>query len=626
MDVSVLVSVFNSGPYIEPCIAGLLGQTMPADRFEMIFIDDGSTDKTPARLDELAAAHPNVIVRHEPPSGWAGRPRNVALDIAQGDYVFFSDHDDWLSEEALERMVSYARETNADVLAPRIVGHKRASPTTLFECNRPNVSMLDAPLQFGLAPHKLFRRAFLLEHKLRYPEGRRYEDQVFVMEAYLLAERIAVLADYPCYHHFRIPGDTSVAFQVPEPEPHVRYVAEVIDAVEAHTEPGELRDLALQRPFGTELLGRLAPRWFDAKPESYQRGLVEHVSRLLNERFTVEYAETYGVIMRTRAAAARAGDYASVKGLSDRVRGLKCRAELLGVRRHEGGWQVELEASFVFEDGSPVSLTPAGGSAWSTDPRLLAPGISTRPDTTDELLSSWAMAEVLGKNSEVNWTVPTYLRSQLVAIDGAVDAHRLVIRGTARLDPTRLACGNPLDPDSWNVRVRMYAFGVSLTTRLCAAEASGPTPRPVVTGAPAMLTTLAVKGRDHHVNLRVDRADPAAASAVLEHAATDVELVDEELVVGVDLDMAPSTEPLPMQLRLPGSGKPPIRLEAVLMPSPSGAVLRVNMKPPALRAVPAGRYPLVIASDPPARLGAFVVVTKTGHASRAGVAKRPAED
>ena len=80
--VSVIVPVFDPGSDIDDCIDSLLHQTLPASELELIFVDDGSTDGTPARLDALAAEHRHVRVEHIPNSGWPGRPRNIGLDIA----------------------------------------------------------------------------------------------------------------------------------------------------------------------------------------------------------------------------------------------------------------------------------------------------------------------------------------------------------------------------------------------------------------------------------------------------------------------------------------------------------------------------------------------------------------
>ena len=192
MKVSVVVPVFNPGRDIDDCIRTLLGQSLPDDEYEVIFVDDGSTDATPARLDALAAEHANVHVEHIPNSGWPGRPRNLGTDRARGDYVLYVDNDDYLGEEALERMHATAVRDDADIVIGKVVGHGKSVPRNLFRRNRTGVDLQWEALIWLLTPHKLFRRAFLDAHDLRFPEGRRrLEDHVFLMQAYF--ERAAHL-------------------------------------------------------------------------------------------------------------------------------------------------------------------------------------------------------------------------------------------------------------------------------------------------------------------------------------------------------------------------------------------------------------------------------------------------
>jgi cellulose synthase/poly-beta-1,6-N-acetylglucosamine synthase-like glycosyltransferase len=87
--VSVIVPVYNVEAYLRECLDSVVGQTLGFDRIELIAIDDGSTDGSGRMLDAYAARCP-MTVRHEPNSGGAGRPRNVGLDLATGQYVFFS--------------------------------------------------------------------------------------------------------------------------------------------------------------------------------------------------------------------------------------------------------------------------------------------------------------------------------------------------------------------------------------------------------------------------------------------------------------------------------------------------------------------------------------------------------
>jgi len=195
--VSVVVPVYNPGHDIDDCIRTLLDQSLPADEYEVIFVDDGSTDATPARLDALAAEHANVRVEHIPNSGWPGRPRNVGVELSRGEFVYFVDNDDWLGQQALERMHAMAVRDEADIVIGKVVGHGKSVPRNLFRRNRTGVDLHWEPLVWLLTPHKLWRRSFLDAHDLRFPEGRRrLEDHVLVMRAYFAEPRISVLAVY----------------------------------------------------------------------------------------------------------------------------------------------------------------------------------------------------------------------------------------------------------------------------------------------------------------------------------------------------------------------------------------------------------------------------------------------
>src|SRR4051812_24120626 len=94
--LSVIVPVYNPGVNIDDCVRTLLDQSLPSSAYEVIFVDDGSTDGTAERLDLLASAHPHVRAVHISNSGWPGRPRNVGIELARGDYLLFVDNDDWL--------------------------------------------------------------------------------------------------------------------------------------------------------------------------------------------------------------------------------------------------------------------------------------------------------------------------------------------------------------------------------------------------------------------------------------------------------------------------------------------------------------------------------------------------
>ncbi len=234
--VSVIVPVYNPGAYIEDCVSSLLRQSLPADEYELIFVDDGSTDDTPARLDELAAEDPRVTVVHQENSGWSGKPRNVGIAAARGEYVMFVDNDDHLGDEALERMHDYGVAHDADVVVGKMAGQGRGVPVELFRRNHPRATLESAPLIDSLTPHKMFRRAFLDRIGLRFPEGRRrLEDHVFVTEAFLRAANVSVLSDYVCYYHVRRDDAANAGFQRFDPVGYFKNLREALDVVERYT-------------------------------------------------------------------------------------------------------------------------------------------------------------------------------------------------------------------------------------------------------------------------------------------------------------------------------------------------------------------------------------------------------
>lgn len=143
--VSVVVPAYNCGPHIEKLAASLLRQSLPADEFEAIFVDDGSTDDTAKRLDRLAAEHPHITVLHIENSGWPSRPRNLGVDHARGEYVFFADDDDWFADEALERLYACAKANDADIVVGKMAGYGRPVPRELFRKNRFDATLDNSP-------------------------------------------------------------------------------------------------------------------------------------------------------------------------------------------------------------------------------------------------------------------------------------------------------------------------------------------------------------------------------------------------------------------------------------------------------------------------------------------------
>lgn len=417
--VSVIVPVYNPGENISECIASLLDQSLAPTDYEAIFVDDGSTDGTGERLDALAAEHPHVRVEHIPNSGWPGRPRNVGLDLAKGEFVYFADNDDWLGPEALERMHAMAIADDADVVVGRVVGHGKYVPPGLFGENLHGVSLRDAPLVGLLSPHKLFRRSFLDEHGLRFPEGRRrLEDHVFVLRAYFATERVSVLADYPCYHWMRRGSDNASSGTPWDPVAYYAAVREVLDIVDEHTEPGEFRDRLYLRWYRAKTLGRVggSRSALTTRSPEWQRAAFAEVRSIVLERFPERLDALLPLSERRRAAHVRAGDFDALLAQAAYEKGLRARATLTGSRRE--GDRVVIAASLRLRaDGEPLALDPE--------------------EAQDALGGAWAQLLVRSTQSKSQDVLPAVTTPRL-------EGGEVVLDLEATLDPRTAAAGAPL--------------------------------------------------------------------------------------------------------------------------------------------------------------------------------------
>ncbi|QAY60622.1 glycosyltransferase [Microbacterium protaetiae] len=304
--VSVVVPVYNPGGYVEPLLNSLDRQTLPVDEFEAIFVDDGSTDGTADVLDEWASTRPHVRVIHQENHGWPGQPRNVGIDRARGTYVQFVDQDDWLGDEALERLTAYGDANGSDVVVGKMKGIRRSVPTTIFTRSYPRAEIGVAPVQDSQTPHKMFRRSFLDAIGLRFPEGkRRLEDHLFVTTAYLRADVISVYSDYDCYFHISRDDGGNAGFRSYSPTDYYRNLEDVLDVIDEYLPSGPKKDKFLERWIRTELVGRLRHRSIRQLPRERRSAFFTEISRILRDRIPDSAIRAAHMPLRLPAAIAR---------------------------------------------------------------------------------------------------------------------------------------------------------------------------------------------------------------------------------------------------------------------------------------------------------------------------------
>lgn len=222
-DISVIVPVYNVEPYLPLCLDSVLGQRF-AGTIEVIIVDDGSPDGSPAICDRYAAAEERVRVIHKRNQG-LGPARNSGIEIARGRWLCFLDSDDYLEVDALQRLYDLAEENNLDIV--RATRNVFTEPGK-FDCERKGTELevyegrdllrhialcyfsqpggaADEALDLeGSAWGALYRREIFFPHGIRFVSERELvsEDFIFNYESTLRVSRIGKIRDTLLHYRY----------------------------------------------------------------------------------------------------------------------------------------------------------------------------------------------------------------------------------------------------------------------------------------------------------------------------------------------------------------------------------------------------------------------------------------
>ncbi|GAB3975245.1 glycosyltransferase family 2 protein [Plantactinospora veratri] len=307
-DVSVVVAVYNTMPYLTKCLNSLVRQSIGRDRMEIVAVDDGSTDGSGRELDRFAKLYPETVkVVHQANSGGPAAPSNRGLELATGRYVFFIGADDYLGDEALERLVAAADEYGSDVVLGKTVGvNSRNIHQAVFARNETDLDLFDSALPWALSNTKLFRRELVERHGLRYPEDMPVgSDQPFTLEACYRAKRISVLADYRFYHAVRRLNAHNITYRSRHEE-RLRCAEQLVEFVAGLIEPGKQRDAVLIRHFAWEV-ARLLEDDFLRLDRAVQERLVAGIRTLADRYLTDDIRDRLEIEARLRISTAQRG-------------------------------------------------------------------------------------------------------------------------------------------------------------------------------------------------------------------------------------------------------------------------------------------------------------------------------
>lgn len=615
--ISVIIAAYRPGDGFLRVIESLDAQTLPQDEFETIVIDDGSPDDTFEQLQRHAATRPNMTVRRIENSGWPSRPRNLATEMARGEWVLYMDHDDSLYPDALRRAAEYAAETNADLLSPK---ESKTSDVwwgmpALAHGNLPNAltgAGIDALLP--MVPHKFYRREFLLEHGIRFPEGRRmlWEDIYLNVAAWRHAERVAVLADTPVYLWHSSATNNSKTYGPRSPEfwdrldDLIAFIDRTLDA------PGyeEARRTALLHQYRTRVLARLS-RMLDGATADETGMALARAQRIQQRYVPPDWDEDLGAWERARAALVRAGRVDLLQRLAAIDAAVTAQVDAERVEWVGGRLRITVRGTLVTPAAGPLAFRRDGDRVLRILPDDIAAAVPHDAlDLTDRLDTSTLSIGVRHRRDRVTWELrhePTVAFEPLEE-DGLVTP---VARSVVEVDLEHAALGAPLSDWVWDTYAKIGWQGL---TRGTAVQYRAPARAALVEGR------AAVAYRGETGRLSIDTAG-RLRNVVKDARPTidDVAGTVRRLVVALpEIAITGRTElPATVALTPLGAPAPAVLLHGTVTGGPGGARLDVAGE------VPPGSYRLAFGVGPGAPLPSVFVARVDGE-GEFEVIRRPA--
>ena len=207
--VSVIIPIYNVSQYIERGMRYILAQDYSS--FEVILVDDGSTDGSAQMCDEWARKDSRIIVIHKENAG-AGSARNAGIDAAKGEYIYFFDIDDKVPSFLLSTLVSQIEKSMAEMM---VFGYDsidvKYKTTTRVQFNRQLIESNDSLRDVfvdefilkvnGFPWNKMYKKSFLDKYNLRFENQRIQQDEVFNLMCYNHVSRL-LLSDSVLYEYF----------------------------------------------------------------------------------------------------------------------------------------------------------------------------------------------------------------------------------------------------------------------------------------------------------------------------------------------------------------------------------------------------------------------------------------
>lgn len=197
LKLSIIIPVYNVEKYIVNCLTSCIEQDIPQYMYEIIIINDGSTDNSINKCSKIISSNSNITLVNQNNRGLSAA-RNKGLSLAKGEYIWFVDSDDWIQKKSLSHLLTHI-DSNIDILlisAANVINGACVQRFSYAEINKQILNGSEIISKNYLqvcAPFSIYKRAFLEEHNLNFMEGIIHEDLEFSPRSYYKAKKVSYL-------------------------------------------------------------------------------------------------------------------------------------------------------------------------------------------------------------------------------------------------------------------------------------------------------------------------------------------------------------------------------------------------------------------------------------------------
>ena len=211
--LTVVIPIYNVEKYLKRCIESILIQEWK--NYDILLVDDGSTDSSPQICDDYAKVYDFISVIHKK-NGGLSEARNTGISHAKGDYVYFPDSDDWLEPQTFKELADVLESQEFDIVSFNrefVKGEEDtivSDPlvTQVYEGKDAFVQMLKHSYITGFANDKIYKKSLFIDNNISFPKGKYYEDLGTNYKLFLSAKN--VFATNQKYYHYLIDNPDSI--------------------------------------------------------------------------------------------------------------------------------------------------------------------------------------------------------------------------------------------------------------------------------------------------------------------------------------------------------------------------------------------------------------------------------